>query len=358
MLVDIQRLKEHLSKWIDPFLKADFVSSGCLKNIECINDKVVITLQLGFPKKNYDAIIKEALTKHFETIGVDLDLRITTQITAHRTQKNIPTVKNIKNIIAVASGKGGVGKSTTAINLALALHQEGASVGILDADIYGPNQPEMLGIRKKPEVNQDQKFIPIGQHGIVSMSIGYLFDAAQPTIWRGPMVSQALQQMLNETAWPELDYLIVDLPPGTGDAQLTLAQKIPVSGAVIVSTPQSIALADARKAIAMFRKLEISILGVVENMSYHVCSQCGHRDELFSHGGAESLAEHYTTRFLGAIPLETQIRECADDGYPVVIAHPDSPVSKTYINIARCVSAELSLKPRNYSDVLPRVVVE
>jgi ATP-binding protein involved in chromosome partitioning len=267
------------------------------------------------------------------------------------------SLPQIKNIIAIASGKGGVGKSTTAVNLALALAAEGLRVGILDADIYGPNQPQMLGAIGRPENKGNKKLAPVICHGIQSMSIGYLIDADTPMVWRGPMVTMALQQLLNDTAWDNLDYLIIDLPPGTGDIQLTLAQKIPVSGAVIVTTPQDIALLDARKAIAMFRKVNVPILGVVENMSLHVCSQCGHAEHIFGEGGGEQLAKQYAVELLGSLPLDKRIREQADGGKPTVVAEPDGSISKIYCAIARQVVANLS-QIQSRGAKFPKIVIE
>jgi ATP-binding protein involved in chromosome partitioning len=265
----------------------------------------------------------------------------------------------IKNIIAIASGKGGVGKSTTAVNLALALTLDGSRVGILDADIYGPNQPQMLGATERPEAPEakDKKLQPIIRYGIQSMSIGYLVDADSAMIWRGPMVSTALQQLLNDTQWDNLDYLIMDLPPGTGDIQLTMAQKIPVSGAIIVTTPQDIALLDARKAIAMFRKVNVPVLGVVENMSVHVCSQCGHSEAIFGSGGGERLAQQYEVELLGSLPLDMRIREQADGGKPTVIAEPESKLSQTYRSIAQKATEKLAQIKKRASK-FPKIVVE
>jgi ATP-binding protein involved in chromosome partitioning len=265
---------------------------------------------------------------------------------------------NIKNIIAIASGKGGVGKSTTAVNIALALAQTGARAGILDADIYGPSVPLMLGIQARPEVLPEKKMLPIMAHGIQSMSIGYLIDERTPMIWRGPMVSGALQQLLNDTVWDNLDYLIIDLPPGTGDIQLTLAQKIPVTGAVIVTTPQDLALLDARRAYEMFRKVNVPILGVVENMSLHICSQCGHAEPIFGEGGGKQLAEQYAISLLGALPLDLAIREQTDSGKPTVAAHPESENAKHYLAIAKQLIAKLSLQINADSRKFPKIVIQ
>jgi len=279
-------------------------------------------------------------------------------IATHAVQKGVTPLKQVKNVIAVASGKGGVGKSTTAVNLALALAAEGAKVGILDADIYGPSQPRMLGAQQRPESKDGKSMEPVMAHGLQSMSIGYLIDEESPMIWRGPMVTQALQQLLGETNWHDIDYLVVDLPPGTGDIQLTLAQKIPVSGAVIVTTPQDIALLDARKGLKMFEKVEVPVLGIVENMSIHICSQCGHAEHIFGSGGGESMARQYGVEFLGALPLDIHIREDADGGRPSVVANPDGAVAKIYRDIARRVAAALALRARDYSRKFPNNVIQ
>jgi ATP-binding protein involved in chromosome partitioning len=265
---------------------------------------------------------------------------------------------NIKNIIAIASGKGGVGKSTTAVNLALALSKEGARAGILDADIYGPSQPLMLGVTTRPEIKDKKKLSPILAHGLQSMSIGYLIDETSPMAWRGPMVSMALQQLLNDTQWDNLDYLVIDLPPGTGDIQLTLAQKIPVTGAVIVTTPQDLALLDARRAIEMFRKVNVPVFGVIENMSLHTCSQCGHQESIFGTGGGARMAEEYGIELLGELPLDIRIREQTDQGKPTVIAAPDSPNALLYRNIAKSIMTKLALQGQHESVKFPTIVIK
>lgn len=281
------------------------------------------------------------------------------KIIAHAVQEGVQnTLPQIKNIIAVASGKGGVGKSTVAVNLALALAAEGAEVGILDADIYGPSQPKMLGVQQQAHVYENKQFEPIRVHGLQSMSIGYLIDVNMPMIWRGPMVSTALQQLLRDTRWQAMDYLIVDLPPGTGDIQLTLAQKIPVSGVVIVTTPQEIALLDARKGLEMFRKVKMSILGIVENMSVHTCSQCGHEESIFGEGGGERIAKDCGVDLLGSLPLDKSIREQADSGIPSVVADPNGKIALRYREIARKMAAKLALCPQNHSHKFPKIVVE
>ena len=268
------------------------------------------------------------------------------------------TIPNVKNIIAIASGKGGVGKSTTAVNLALALTQEGYRAGILDADIYGPSVPLMLGIQARPEVTEAKKMKPLIAHGIQSMSIGYLVDERTAMVWRGPMVSGALQQLLNDTLWDNLDYLIIDLPPGTGDIQLTLAQKIPVTAAVIVTTPQDLALLDARRACEMFKKVKVPVLGVIENMSVHICSQCGHAEPIFGTGGGQHLAEQYGIPLLGSLPLDLSIREQTDGGMPTVAAAPESENAKLYRHAARQIVAKLSLQPVSDSSKFPTIVIK
>jgi len=273
-------------------------------------------------------------------------------------QKGVKTIDGIKNIIAVASGKGGVGKSTTAVNLALALSAEGAKVGILDADIYGPSQPRMLGVHGKPESKDGKTLEPMMSYDLEAMSIGFLVDEETPMIWRGPMVTQALQQLLNDTNWGELDYLVIDLPPGTGDIQLTLAQQIPVSGAVIVTTPQDIALLDARKGLKMFEKVEVPVLGIVENMSIHICSNCGHEEHIFGQGGGQSMSDQYDVDFLGALPLDIRIREETDSGKPTVVAEPDSRIAQIYRDIARRTAAKLSMQAKNYAAKFPSIVIQ
>lgn len=272
--------------------------------------------------------------------------------------ESIVSPKSIKKIIAVASGKGGVGKSTVAVNLALALAKQGAKVGILDADIYGPSQPAMLGSTGERPVLKDGKLSPIIRHGLQSMSMGYLIDPLAPVVWRGPMLGKALQQLLEETAWDSLDYLVIDLPPGTGDVQITLCQKIPVNGAVIVTTPQDLALLDVRRACEMFKKLDVPILGFIENMSFHRCSHCGHEEHIFGQGGAAMLAKEYQAALLGAIPLNAQIREMTDSGHPPVIQAPESDYSVAFMNAANTITTLLAQQPKDYSTRFPKIVVE
>lgn len=330
---------------VDPLIGRGLVASGAIRKIETgWIGKPRIEIELGFPAAGYqqefgDRIRKLLRDKH----DTDADLQISWRIQSHAVQKNLQPLPNIKNIIAVASGKGGVGKSTVAVNLALALAAEGAKVGMLDADIYGPSQPRMLGVEKQRPTSKDGKRMnPVMAHGIQAMSIGFLMDPEQPTIWRGPMATQALAQLLGETDWDALDYLVVDLPPGTGDIQLSLSQRMPVSGAVIVTTPQDIALLDARKGLAMFQKVEVTVLGVVENMSTHVCTSCGHEESIFGAGGGERLAAQYGVELLGQLPLDIRIREQADGGKPTVVAMPDSDLAQRYRNIARIAAARLA----------------
>ena len=344
----------------DPYLAQDLISAGAVKHIAIDNDKLNIQLELGFPNARYVAALKDRLIeKLLQQDGVSqIEIDVQTTILAHGVQKNLQPLPNIKNIIAVASGKGGVGKSTTAANLALALHADGAQTGLLDADIYGPSQTRMLGMQGQPTSPDNKHMEPLRPHGIQAMSIGLLVDEEAPMIWRGPMVTRALQQLLQETLWQNLDYLIIDLPPGTGDIQLTLAQQIPVSGAVIVTTPQDIALLDARKALKMFEKVAVPVLGIIENMSMHICSQCGHVESIFGSGGGQQMAQDYQAPLLGALPLDISIREQADGGAPSVVSDPTSKIAQEYIDIARKMTAKLSLLGKDYAARFPNIVVE
>jgi ATP-binding protein involved in chromosome partitioning len=293
-----------------------------------------------------------------EATGIQqVEVRITSKILSHAVQKNLKPLQGIRNILAVASGKGGVGKSTTAINLAAALTLEGAKVGLLDADIYGPSIPHMLGLSGRPEVHEGGRLAPHTAFGMKVMSIGFLVEEDQAVIWRGPMVTGALQQLLNQTEWGDLDYLVIDLPPGTGDIQLSLAQQIPVSGSVIITTPQDIALLDAQRGLQMFRKVGIPVLGIVENMSIHICSNCGHQEPLFGHGGGASMAMQYETELLGALPLDIGIREQADLGKPLVLECPDHPAAALYRDLALRTAARLALLSRDYSSRFPTISV-
>ena len=354
-----QHIEKALKEYMDPYLKKDLISAKTVKNIQINGGHITVELVLGYPSRGYqDTLAKQLKSKIAALNGVEtVDINISTQIISHAVQKGVNPLTGVKNIIAVASGKGGVGKSTTAVNLALALQAEGAQVGILDADIYGPSQPRMLGVKQQPESKDGNSLEPVMGHGLQSMSIGYLVEEETPMIWRGPMVTQALEQLLKDTRWRDLDYLVVDLPPGTGDTQLTLAQKIPVSGAVIVTTPQDIALIDARKGLKMFEKVNIPVLGVIENMSIHICSQCGHEEHIFGEGGGLRMAQEYDVDFLGALPLDRNIREQADGGTPTVVAHPDGRVAQVYRDIARRLTAKLSLQSKDYSTKFPSIKI-
>lgn len=360
MAIAQSQIEEALKTYIDPYLEADLVSSKALKNIAVDGDKVTIDVLYGFPIQGYVKDLTEKLSETVKTVdGVsDVTINVSHKIASHAVQKGVNMIPGVKNIIAVASGKGGVGKSTTSVNLALALAAEGATVGILDADIYGPSQPRMLGISGQPESADGKSLEPMINYGIQSMSIGYLIEEDTPMIWRGPMVTQALEQLLKDTKWNDVDYLIIDLPPGTGDIQLTLAQKVPVTGAVIVTTPQDIALLDARKGLKMFEKVEVPVLGIVENMSIHICSECGHAEHIFGSGGGESMASDSDVDLLGALPLDMSIRVGTDEGKPTVVADPDGKVAEIYRDIARRVAAKLSQKTKDHSAAFPNIVIQ
>ncbi len=330
---------------------------GRVLHAEMSDSTAKIELQLGFPAKGIVAALEESIRGRISVENVDL--RVESKITSHGVQGNLKPLANVKNIIAIASGKGGVGKSTTAANIALALAAEGASVGVLDADIYGPSQPLMLGIAgERPTSTDGQTMKPLRAHGVQVMSIGFLIDPDQPMVWRGPMVTSALNQLLNQTQWDDLDYLIVDMPPGTGDIQLTLSQQVPVSGAVIVTTPQDIALLDARKGLQMFRKVSVPILGIVENMSTHICTECGYEEPIFGRGGGEKMATDFDVEMIGQLPLDLRIREQTDSGTPSVIAEPDAPHSQAYRRAARRMAAMLAIQDKDYSHRFPKIVVE
>jgi ATP-binding protein involved in chromosome partitioning len=343
----------------DPYVGKDLVASSTVKNIEVDGDQVAVTIKLGYPAKGIVADLAKQVEEKLVAAGAGkVDADVGWDIQAHSVQKSLKPLENIKNVIAVASGKGGVGKSTTAINLALALSMEGATVGMLDADIYGPSQPRMMGVSGQPKSSDGKSLEPMEAHGLQAMSIGFLIDEETPMIWRGPMVTQALEQLLNDTQWRGLDYLVVDLPPGTGDVQLTLAQKIPVSGAVIVTTPQDIALLDARKGLKMFEKVEVPVLGVVENMSIHICSQCQHEEPIFGEGGGKRMAEESGVDMLGALPLDMSIREQVDGGNPTVAADPEGRIAEIYRDIARKAAAKLASKGKDYSAKFPKIVIQ
>ncbi len=359
---DLQKsqIETALAGYIDPYLGKDLVSAKAIREITITGDAVKLAVVLGFPALGYHATLTEHLTRCVKTIAgvATVDVEIVTSIVAHRVQKGVNAIKGVKNIIAVASGKGGVGKSTTAVNLALALAAEGATVGILDADIYGPSQPRMLGTKTRPESQDGKTLEPVMSYNLQSMSIGYLIDEETPMIWRGPMVTQALEQLLKDTNWHDLDYLVVDLPPGTGDTQLTLAQKVPVSGAIIVTTPQDIALLDARKGLKMFEKVEVPVLGIVENMSTYLCSQCGHEEHIFGEGGGKRMSEQHGVDFMGALPLDIRIREDADSGHPTMASQPDGRIAEIYRDIARRAAAKLSLQAKSYAAKFPSIVIQ
>lgn len=354
------QIEEALKTYIDPYLEADLVSTKTVKSINVDGDNVTIDILYGFPVNGYIKDLTAKLTEKVTAIdGINsATITVAHKVAAHAVQKGVNMIPGVKNIIAVASGKGGVGKSTTSVNLALSLAAEGATVGILDADIYGPSQPRMLGISGQPESADGKSLQPMTNYGIQSMSIGYLIDEDTPMIWRGPMVTQALEQLLKDTQWKDIDYLIVDLPPGTGDIQLTLAQKVPVTGAVIVTTPQDIALLDARKGLKMFEKVEVPVLGVVENMSIHICSECGHAEHIFGSGGGEAMAADSDVDLLGALPLDMSIRIGTDEGKPTVAADPDGTVAMIYRDIARRVAAKLSQKTKDHSAAFPNIVIQ
>ncbi|HVV68297.1 MAG TPA: iron-sulfur cluster carrier protein ApbC [Gammaproteobacteria bacterium] len=353
-------LETLLQNYLDPYLKKTWGELQAVKHLEIAPGKITLHIKLPYPlahlKAAMAALLQEMITAKFP--GYQLELTATWQIDSHLFQPGVQNIPGVKNVIAVASGKGGVGKSTTAVNIAASLKAEGARVGILDADIYGPNQPHMLGVSTRLVTQNGQPISPVLAHGLQSMSIGYLIDPETPMIWRGPMVSSALQQLARDTAWDDLDYLIIDLPPGTGDIQLTLAQKIPLNGVLIVTTPQDIALLDARKGLEMFRKVNVSLLGIVENMSIHVCGQCGHEESIFGNEGASRLAKDYAVELLGNLPLAKQIREQADCGQPVVNAAPESDIAKIYREIARKLAGKIALQPKNYGAKFPKIVVE
>ncbi|MDX1512646.1 MAG: iron-sulfur cluster carrier protein ApbC [Gammaproteobacteria bacterium] len=354
------QVESALKNHVDRYLKTDFVSTKVLKSLEVEGNRVNVKLVLGFPGRGYVPELRDEIAGVVRSLdeGAEVTVEVEWKVTSHAVQKGVEHLKEVRNVIAVASGKGGVGKSTVAVNLALALATEGGRIGILDADIYGPSQPRMLGVSGQPDSKDGKSLEPMVSYGVQAMSIGFLIEEETPMIWRGPMVTQALEQLLKDTNWRDLDYLIIDLPPGTGDIQLTLAQKIPVSGAVIVTTPQDIALLDARKGLKMFEKVQVPVLGVIENMSTHVCSQCGHEEHIFGAGGGARMAEQHGVDLLGELPLSRAIREDADGGRPTVVKDPDSEIARRYRDIARRVAAKLSLQAKDYSQAFPKIVIQ
>ncbi len=347
----VDKITSSFSELLDPYLGKSLREAKML-SLQFLEDGLLkIEVRFPYPAAGFYPLLKAQMASKLATFGVsNFAIEFSTKIRVQAVQKELKVLKEVRNIIAVASGKGGVGKSTVAVNLALAIQAEGGKAGILDADIYGPSQPMMLGINHRPEMLENKRMRPIMHHGLQSMSMGYLIEAMDaPMVWRGPMVSSALSQFVYDTAWQDLDYLIVDLPPGTGDIQLTLAQKVPLSAIVIVTTPQDVALLDARKALNMFRKMHVPVLGVVENMSLHHCPACGHNEPIFGEGGGQKMAAQYEVPLLGQLPLTRQIRESTDKGLPSVLSHPTGHIAERFRDIARHITAKLSLLPRDYS---------
>lgn len=360
MTLTAELIKQTLSQVIDPNTQKDFITTKSVKNIQIQDADISLDIELAYPAKSQLTLIRELVSNALQALpGVaQVHVAVSVKIVAHAVQRGIKLMPNVKNIIAVASGKGGVGKSTTAVNLALALAAEGAAVGILDADIYGPSQPMMMGIQGRPETLDGKTMEPLENHGLQVSSIGFMIDPDEPMVWRGPIVTQALQQLLQQTNWRDLDYLIVDMPPGTGDVQLTLSQKVPVTGAVIVTTPQDIALLDARKGLKMFEKVDIPIIGIVENMSTHICSNCGHAESIFGEGGGQKMCADFGLDFLGGLPLTMSIRQQADSGQPTVVADPDGPIAAIYKDIARRVAVKVADKAKDMSSKFPSISIQ
>ncbi|MDT3670754.1 MAG: iron-sulfur cluster carrier protein ApbC [Aromatoleum sp.] len=356
-----ESVTEALKSVVDPNTGKDFIATRSIRNVGISGDEVHLDVVLGYPAKSQHEVLRELLSSAVSSLsGVGrVTVEISSKIVAHAVQQGVKLLPGVKNIIAVASGKGGVGKSTTSVNLALSLAAEGARVGILDADIYGPSQPQMLGIGdQRPQSIDGKTMEPLEAHGLQVMSIGFLVDVETPMVWRGPMATQALNQLLKETNWKDLDYLIIDMPPGTGDIQLTLSQTVPLTGAVIVTTPQDIALLDARKGLKMFEKVGVPIIGVVENMSIHICSNCGHEEPIFGSGGGEKLCADYNVPFLGALPLDLQIRQETDNGAPTTASDPDGRIASLYKEIARKVAVRVAVKAKDMTHKFPNIVIK
>ena len=359
MAVSEQDVLQALAVVLDPHTGKDFVSTRALRNLHISGGDVAFDVELGYPAKSLIPALRSSLVAAAKGVpGVtNVSANVTFKVIAHAVQRGVQLLAGVKNIVAVASGKGGVGKSTTAVNLALALAAEGAKVGLLDADIYGPSQPMMMGITGKPDSHDGKTMEPLTNYGVQVMSIGFLVEPDQAMIWRGPMATQALDQLLRQTNWQDLDYLIVDMPPGTGDIQLSLSQRVPITGAVIVTTPQDIALLDAKKGIQMFEKVGVPILGIVENMAVHICTNCGHAEHIFGEGGGQRMAEDYKMDYLGALPLKMQIRLQADSGKPTVVADPDGSVAQIYKQVARSVAVKIAQQAKDFSSKFPSIKV-
>jgi len=360
LAVTVENVQTVLRSIMNPDTQSDLMACASIKNLSVSDNNIHVDVVLGYPAKSQFQAIKDLVVSQLKKIAdvKNIEVNVSSDIVAHTVQRGVKLLPGVKNIIAVASGKGGVGKSTTAVNLALALSAEGASVGILDADIYGPSLPMMLGISGRPESKAENTIEPMEGHGLQASSIGFLINEDSPMVWRGPMVTSALEQLLRQTRWRDIDYLIVDMPPGTGDIQLTLSQKVPVTGAVIVTTPQDIALLDARKGLKMFEKVGVPIIGIVENMSTYICPSCGHEEHVFGSGGGQKMCSDYGVDFLGSLPLNISIREQSDAGRPTVVAEPDGPISMVYQQIARQIAIRIAGLAKDMSSKFPNIVIQ